>query len=72
VPIVIRGTPAFSANVLEGDVIVKINGADVIDPKGFTDQLTRFAGQPVELSIIRGSEPLVIRVTLNSNPPGVQ
>lgn len=72
VPIVIRGTPAFSANVLEGDVIVKINGTDVVDPKGFTDQLTQFAGQAVDLSIIRGSEPISIHVTLNPNPPGLQ
>jgi hypothetical protein len=69
--IVIHGTPAFRANILEGDVIVKINGQDVIDPPGFTDQLTRFAGQPVDLSIIRGDAPITIRVTLNPNPPGV-
>lgn len=71
VPIVVRGTPAFNSNVLEGDVIVGINGADVSDPKGFTDQLTQYAGQTVKLSIIRGSEPVSISVKLNQNPPGV-
>jgi hypothetical protein len=71
VPIVIRGTPAFRANILEGDVIVKINGADVIDPPGFLRQLGQFAGQPVDISLIRGQESMVVHVTLNPNPPGV-
>ena len=71
VPIVIRGTPAFRANVLEGDVIVKINGIDVIDPKGFSDQLTQFEGQAVELSILRGNDQLAVKVALNPNPSGV-
>jgi hypothetical protein len=69
--IVVRGTPAFRANILEGDVILKINGADVIDPQGFSDQLTQFAGQSVEISLIRGQEPVTVHVTLNPNPPGV-
>ena len=50
---------------------MKINGADVIDPQGFTDQLTQFAGQSVEISLIRGQEPMVVHVMLNANPPGV-
>jgi hypothetical protein len=71
VPIVVRGTPAFQANILEGDVILKINGADVIDPQGFDQQLTQLAGQPVELAILRGAESMVIKVRLNPNPPGI-
>jgi PDZ domain len=72
IAIVIRGTPAFRANVLEGDVIVKINDLDVIDAKGFSEQLTQFAGQSVKLSIIRGAEPISIQLTLNENPPGLK
>jgi hypothetical protein len=72
VPIVVQGTPAFRANILEGDVIVKVNGQDVIDTPGFEKQLTAFAGKTVEFSIIRGTEPKDIKVTLNPNPPGVQ
>lgn len=72
VPIVMRGTPAFRANILEGDVILKVNGEDVIDPPGFERQLTQLAGRPVEFSIMRGAEPIDIKVTLNANPPGVQ
>jgi hypothetical protein len=70
--IVVHGTPAFRANVLEGDVILKINDLDVVDAKGFTDQLTQLAGQAVTLDILRGTETVTIKVTLNQNPPGVK
>lgn len=72
VSIVIHGTPAFRANVLEGDVILKINDLDVVDGKGFLDQLTQLAGQTVTLGIVRGTEAVTIKVTLNQNPPGVK
>ena len=65
VGVVIRGTPAFRANVLEGDVIVKINDDDVVDRQGFLAQCKQYAGQAVNLSIIRDGQPIVIRVPLN-------
>jgi hypothetical protein len=72
IPIVIHGTPAFRANILEGDVILKINDVDVVDAKGFTDQLTQLAGETVTLDILRDTETVTIKVTLNQNPPGVK
>ena len=39
VRVVMEGTPAFTANVLVGDVVTEINGATVIDIKQFTEQL---------------------------------
>lgn len=68
VAIVVAGTPAFSANILEGDIVLAINGEDVIDQLGFDAQLTRFAGQPVELQVMRGNKPLKILLTLNGGP----
>lgn len=62
--IVVHGTPAFAANVMEGDVIVKIDDADVIDGNGFLAQLAQYQGQTVNLSIIRDGLPVNIRVPL--------
>ncbi len=70
VVVVIRGTPAFRANVLNGDVIVKINDTDVMDGPSFINQLTPVAGETIKLDIIRGAEPVIIQVKLNPNPPG--
>jgi S1-C subfamily serine protease len=63
--IVMRSSPAFSANILEGDVILKLNGADVIDTPSFYARLTQLAGQTVTLDVVRGDQPRSITVTLN-------
>jgi membrane-associated protease RseP (regulator of RpoE activity) len=60
-----KGSPAFAANILKGDVILKIGGEDVIDREGFAEQLKRFAGQGVDLGILRGDAAKTIHVTLN-------
>lgn len=65
ISIVVRDTPAFRANLLEGDVVLKINGTDVVDPQGFFAQLGQLAGQPVTLDVLRDGQPRSISVTLN-------
>jgi serine protease Do len=65
IAIVMRNTPAFRANILEGDVVIKLNGADVIDPQTFNARLGQLAGQAVTLDLVRGSQPRSITVTLN-------
>jgi hypothetical protein len=63
-PIVVVGTPAFLANVMDGDVIVKINGIDVTDQASFRQQLEQFSGQPVTFDVIRGTSPMSVKMTL--------
>ena len=65
VQIVIRGTPAFGANFLEGDVLLRIGGADIVDVAGFSTQLAQFAGRTVVIELIRGGQSRSITVTLN-------
>jgi hypothetical protein len=65
IAIVVHGTPAFRANVLEGDVVLKVNGSDVVDVPGFLAQLNQLAGQKITLDVLRGDQPRVISVTLN-------
>ena len=65
IAIVVRNTPAFRANILEGDVVLKLNGADVIDPKSFLADLNQLSGQSITLDILRGGQPRSIKVTLN-------
>jgi hypothetical protein len=65
IAIVVRNTPAFRANILEGDMVLKLNGTDVIDPKSFLADLNQMAGQSVTLDVIRGGQPRSIKVTLN-------
>jgi len=61
---VVSGTPAFNANVLRGDIILKVSGEDVIDVASFQQQLERMAGQTVSLEVMRGDTPKTILVPL--------
>jgi C-terminal processing protease CtpA/Prc len=61
---VVSGSPAFNANVLRGDIILKISGEDVIDGPSFQKQIERMAGQTVSLDILRGDAPKTILVPL--------
>jgi PDZ domain-containing protein len=63
--IVIRGTPAFSANFLEGDILLKLNGRDITDAQSLTAELAQLAGQRVTIDLLRGDQPRAIAVTLN-------
>lgn len=65
VPTVVVGTPAFLANVMDGDVITKINGIDVTDQASFRTQLTEYSGQQVTFDIIRGTDPMTVKMTLH-------
>jgi hypothetical protein len=65
VSFVVVGTPAFLANVMENDVITKINGMDVTDRASFNKQVEQLSGQEVGLDLIRGAESTSIKMTLH-------
>lgn len=63
---VIRDTPAFDANILRGDVILKIDGQDVIDGRDFMSQLKEFQGQTVKIRLLRDGATKTLTVTLRN------
>jgi hypothetical protein len=65
VAVVIRGTPAFNANILEGDVLLKLNGKDITDVQSLNTDVQQMAGQRVTFDLLRGDQPRTIAVTLN-------
>ena len=50
--VVRNGSPAFNANILEGDVILKINGEDVMSETDLMAKNFKFAGQKVQWDIL--------------------
>jgi PDZ domain len=62
--VVVNGTPAFQANILEGDILLKINDEDLIEPATMVAQTEKYAGQTVTFQILRDGQPKTIRVTL--------
>jgi PDZ domain len=63
--IVVRGTPAFEANILEGDLLLKFNGKDIVDVPSLSADIIRMAGQQVTFDLLRGDQSRSIAVTLN-------
>ena len=63
--IVVEDAPAFVANILQGDVIIGLDGDPVVSPVDFGAKLERAAGRKITLKVIRGIQTLEIPVELN-------
>lgn len=63
--VVANDSPAFNANILEGDVILKMNGEDVMSVADLTKKNVMFAGQKIDVEIWRNGQFKTISVQLN-------
>ena len=68
VEIILNDSPAFNANILEGDVILKINGSDVTSVPDLLKKNQEFAGQKVGIDLWRNGQFKTISVQLNNKP----
>ncbi|MBV9080279.1 MAG: PDZ domain-containing protein [Elusimicrobia bacterium] len=62
---IITDSPAFEADLLKGDVILKLDGDPVPSAQKFYADLISHAGKTIHLSVLRGSTPLEKPVKLN-------
>ncbi|MGA2788216.1 MAG: PDZ domain-containing protein [Verrucomicrobiota bacterium] len=63
---IIDDSPAFRANLLEGDAILSFAGEDVVSPSDFVQKISLHKGQKVDIGIWRNGESKIISVQLNS------
>lgn len=66
ITLIIKQTPAWDANLLPGDVIIRLNGRVVADAQEFTNLLTGNAGQSITLDIVRNGENKMITLRENN------
>ena len=59
VTIVIKGSPAFEADIFKGDIITKINNDDVIDAQKLKYLESKYFGEKVRVSITRSENILI-------------
>lgn len=64
--VVIRNTPAFEADLLEGDIIKKVNDTDITGPTPWNTMLSENLGKAVVVTIIRDGKEEKKTVTLRS------
>jgi hypothetical protein len=64
-------TPAFSADILQGDIIKKINNIEILDKKHFLETVIQNANKKVNIALLRDGKEIVKEVKLNPIPEGV-
>lgn len=67
VNVVIQDSPAFKANILEGDIIIQIADKPVTSAQECSDFLSMYAGQKVSFKLIRNGQTLDVDVQLNQS-----
>lgn len=62
------GSPAAGAGIREGDLVVRVGGADVADADGLLDAMAGATG-PIEVVVVRGADELTLRADLGGATP---
>lgn len=63
---VIKGSPAFEADILNGDVLRQIGDVSVFDNDSYQKALTKYEGREVDVVIVRGDKELHKSVKLRT------
>ncbi len=66
---VIKGSPAQTAGILKGDVVSKIGSAEIKDPASLVSETKKKLGQEITITVKRGDEIKVVKVTPRVNAP---
>jgi len=61
---VINDSPAYNADILPGDVILRINGQTINGQAGLTESIKAVRGQTVEVIVVRQGQTLAKRVSV--------
>jgi membrane-associated protease RseP (regulator of RpoE activity) len=63
---VIKGSPAFNADIMRGDIITRINDEIVADRQSFSAALGRYAGKEIVLETYRNGVKRMVSLRLDS------
>ena len=70
VTVVFKGSPAFNADIMRGDIITRINYEVVADRQSFDGILGRYAGQGIVLQTFREGQERQVELRLDSPAVG--
>lgn len=69
---VVKRSPAFSADILRGDIIKKVNNIDIIDLKQYVQTMMANANKKVTITLLRDGKEIVKEIKLNTAPEGAE
>ena len=69
---VVKQSPAFSADILRGDIIKKVNNIEITDIKHYFQVMVSNANKKVTITVLRDGKEIVKEVKLNPAPEGVE
>jgi S1-C subfamily serine protease len=69
VVLVINDSPAFHANVLVGDIIIRIDDTPIDSEQDVTTKMPAFAGKDCVLTVLRDGKETKIPIKLNPASP---
>ncbi len=62
---VVKGSPAFQADIFKGDILKKIENVEFYDAASFNKKIKQFAGKKVKLIIYRNGKEIEKNILLN-------
>ena len=66
---ILKQSPAFRADIVNGDILIKINNTEIYDQSTLESTLKTNAEKKVSILLIRDGKEIVKEVVLNSVPP---
>lgn len=63
---IVKKSPAFHADIFTGDILLKIDDADIYDVKTYADAITKYSGHKVDIQIYRDGKIITKKVKLNT------
>jgi len=67
IDLVVKGTPAYLADLFADDIVLSFDGEDVRDVRQFIDLVDRNSGRDVDLVVLRDRKKLKVTVALASH-----
>ena len=66
---VAEGSPAEQAGILPGDLLDQIDGVPIMSANQLSDLISRSAGRPTTLRLLRGAVPTAAQLVPRADPP---
>ena len=69
---VVKGSPAFSADIIRGDIIKKVNNIEIVDLKQYYQTMLSNANKKITMTLLRDGKEVTKEVKLNPAPEGTE